>query len=217
MKKCLAFILILTLVLCACSKTEYLNRVEKEGGSGFVMESYTDETMTTLTGFESYDADGNLQIKVAHSFDKNGNRTETVQYDKDLNVEQTISYTYDENGNNTVVSWKDQNGKETNRREMDYAADGVITESRTYRGDWLESKTEFETDGTETEYGARDCITTEYLADGTISGYSTNEYDQSGYQTYKEYTPDWVIQYCRQYTPDGAVETHYDENGNVVE
>lgn len=210
MKKIFAIALALALLLCACSKTEYLNRVEKEGGRGFVMESYTDETMTTLTGFESYDADGNLQIKVAHSFDKNGNRTETVQYDKNLNVEQTINYTYDENGNNTVVSWKDQNGKETNRREMDYTADGVVTESRTYIGDRMDSKTEFEKDGLSS-------TVTNYNPDGTVSGYATNEYDQSGYQTYKEYTPDWVIQYCRQYTPDGAVETHYDENGNVVE
>ncbi len=217
MKKILAIVCILAILLCSCSKTEYLHRVEVEDGGGYIMERYTDETMTTMTGLERYDANDVMQLKVEHSFDKKGNRTKTVQYDEDLNIVQTIEWSYDKNGNNTVISWKDQSSTETARIENDYDDNGIITESRTYYGDFMESKTEYKSDGTGNEFGLQNHNKTEYNMDGTVKGYIVEEFDSAGYQTYKEYTPDWIIQYSRQYTPDGPIEIYYDENGNVKE
>jgi len=217
MKKILAVVCVLTILLCSCSKTEYLHRVEVEGGGGYIMEKYTDETMTTMTGFERYDANDVMQLKVEHSYDKRGNRTKTVQYDEDLNIVQTIEWSYDKNGNNTVISWKDQNNTETARVETDYNDNGIRTESRTYYEDILESKTEYKSDGTGNEFGLQDRIETKYNIDGTVKGYTVEEFDSAGYQTSKGYTPDWVIQYSIQYTPDGPIEIYYDENGNVKE
>jgi len=217
MKKILAVVCVLTILLCSCSKTEYLHRVEVEGGGGYIMEKYTDETMTTMTGFERYDANDVMQLKVEHSYDKRGNRTKTVQYDEDLNIVQTIEWSYDKNGNNTVISWKDQNNIETTRIENYYDDNGIKTESRTYYEDILESKTEYKSDGTGNEFGLQDRIETKYNIDGTVKGYTVEEFDSAGYQTSKGYTPDWVIQYSIQYTPDGPIEIYYDENGNVKE